>query len=74
MSVRNTNTTHYVVAYDNVVSFLVKYIHRNSSGAKFEMSDKRDTAKWSKYAENYDPIKVGSIDGKPFDLLPNNDY
>lgn len=38
------------------------------------MSDKRDTAKWSKYAGNYDPIKVGSIDGKPFDLLPNNDY
>lgn len=37
------------------------------AGAKFEMSEKRDTKKWSKYAESYDPIKIGSIDGKPFE-------
>lgn len=32
------------------------------------MSEKRETTKWSKYAEKYDPIKVGSIDGKPFEI------
>lgn len=28
------------------------------------MSEKRDARKWLKYAEKYDPIKIGSIDGK----------
>lgn len=32
------------------------------------MSEKRDTHKWSKYAEKYDPIKIGSIDGKLFEF------
>lgn len=33
--------------------------------AKFKMSEKTETSKWSKYADKYDPIKIGSIDGKP---------
>lgn len=37
------------------------------------MCDKRNTIKWSKYADKYDPIKIGSIDGKrhfvPFEFF-----
>lgn len=29
------------------------------------MSEQKESKKWSKYAETYDPIRVGSIDGKP---------
>lgn len=32
------------------------------------MSDTKNSVKWSKYAEVYDPIRIGSIDGKR-DLL-----
>lgn len=28
-------------------------------------SDKHEN-NWKKYADSYDPIKIGSIDGKPF--------
>lgn len=27
------------------------------------MSEKKDSIKWSKYADKYEPIKIGSIDG-----------
>lgn len=27
------------------------------------MSENKDSSKWKKYAETYDPIKIGSIDG-----------
>lgn len=30
------------------------------------MSYKKEPEKWSKYAEIYDPVQVGSIDGKAF--------
>lgn len=33
------------------------------------MDEKRDTIKWSKYADKYDPIKIGSIDGKSFEIF-----
>lgn len=33
------------------------------------MDKKRDQIKWSKYADKYDPIKIGSIDGEYSFLL-----
>lgn len=30
------------------------------------MDKTKDKTKWSKYADKYDPIKIGSIDGESF--------
>lgn len=34
-----------------------------------EMSEKKDSTKWTKYAETYDPIKIGSIDGRSLIMI-----